>query len=172
MKRSAQNAQPPGGNVPCPDCGAVLRVARQPHRYSIHPKWAITIAEVSHCDKCGYFEVAISKPNALHRTIAAAVIRKPALLSGPEFAFLRSELGMTGRALAKSLGVVQESVSRWENDAVPISPTIDHLLRAMVALTLDGEKFPVETFSQIDGQAGPMKLVVRVDERGTWRRAA
>ena len=79
---------------------------------------------------------------------------------------------MTGRALAKSLGVVQESVSRWENDAVPVSPTIDHLLRAMVALTLDGEKFPVETFARIDGQSGPMKLVVRVDERGIWRRTA
>ena len=90
MKRSAQKARSAGGNVPCPDCGAVLRVVRQPHRYSIHPKWAITIAdaEVSHCDKCGYFEVAIPKPDALHRTIAAAVIRKPALLSGPEFAFL------------------------------------------------------------------------------------
>jgi putative zinc finger/helix-turn-helix YgiT family protein len=174
MKRSAQKARSPGGNVPCPDCGAVLRVARQPHRYTIHPKWAITIAdaEVSHCDKCGYFEVAIPKPDALHRTISAAVIRKSALLSGPELAFLRSVLRMTGRALAKSLGVVQESVSRWENDALPVSPPIDHLLRAMVALTLDGEKFPVETFAQIEGQAGPMKLVVRVDERGLWRRAA
>jgi putative zinc finger/helix-turn-helix YgiT family protein len=160
--------------VPCPDCGEALRVTRQPHRYTVHPKWAITIAdaEVRHCDKCGYFEVAIPRPDALHRTIAAAVIRKPTLLSGPEFVFLRSELGMTGKALAKALGVVPESISRWENDALPVSPTIDHLLRAMIALTLDGERFPVESLAQIEGQAGPMKLVVRVDEKGAWKRAA
>lgn len=174
MKRSPRKAPSTERAIPCPDCGGPLRVARQPHRYTVHPKWAITIAdaEVSHCDKCGYFEVAIPKPDALHRTIAAAVIRKPALLAGPEIAFLRSELGMTGRALAKSLGVVQESVSRWENDALPVSATVDHLLRAMVALTLDGEKFPVETLAQIEGQAGPMKLVVSVDDKGSWKRAA
>jgi putative zinc finger/helix-turn-helix YgiT family protein len=163
-----------GGAVPCPDCGEVLRIIRQPHRYTVHPKWAITIAdaEVRHCDKCGCFEVAIPRPDALHRTIASAVIRKPTLLSGPEFAFLRSELGMTGKALAKALGVTQESVSRWENDALPVSATIDHLLRAMVALTLDGEKFPVESLATIAGQAGPLKLVVRVDGKGSWSRAA
>ena len=129
-------------------------------------------SSLKHCGKCGYFEVAIPRPDALHRTIAAAVIRKPTLISGPEMAFLRSELGMTGKALAKTLGVVQESVSRWEHDALPLSPTIDHLLRTMVALTLNGEKFPVESLATIEGQSGPMKLVVRVDDKGAWSRAA
>lgn len=160
--------------VACPDCGEASRVTRQPHRYTVHPKWAITIAdaEVRHCGKCGYFEVVIPRPDALHRTIAAAVIRKPTLLSGPEFAFLRSELGMTGKALAKVLGVVPESISRWENDALSVSATIDHLLRTMIALTLDGERFAVESLAQIEGPAGPMKLVVRVDDKGAWKRAA
>jgi putative zinc finger/helix-turn-helix YgiT family protein len=163
-----------GTEVPCPDCGEKLRVRRQPHRYTVHKNWAITIAdaEVRLCEKCGYFEVVIPKPDALHRTIAAAVIRKPTLLSGPEMAFLRSELGMNGKVLAKALGVVPESVSRWEHGVMPISPTIDHLLRTMVALTLDGEKFSVDSLAAIEGQAGPMKLVVRVDEKGSWRRAA
>jgi transcriptional regulator with XRE-family HTH domain len=100
------------------------------------------------------------------------VIRKPTLLAGPEIAFLRSELGLTGRALAKTLGVVQESVSRWENDALPVSATVDHLMRTMVALTLDGEKFPVDSLATIAGQSGPLKLVVRVDDKGSWSRAA
>jgi putative zinc finger/helix-turn-helix YgiT family protein len=173
MKRRAGPGKT-GGSVACPDCGETVRVTRQPHRYTVHAKWAITIAdaEVRHCDKCGYFEVAIPRPDALHRTIAAAVIRKPTLLSGPEMAFLRSELGMTSKALAKTLGVVKESVSRWENDAMPMSPTIDHLLRTMVALTLDGEKFSVESLATIEGQSGPIKLVVRVDDKGAWGRAA
>jgi putative zinc finger/helix-turn-helix YgiT family protein len=160
--------------ITCPDCEEALQISRQPHRYTLHRKWAITIAdaEVRHCARCGYFEVAIPRPDALHRTIAAAVIRKGAILSGPELAFLRSELGMTGKTLARTLGVTPESISRWENEAVPLSPTIDHLVRAIVALTLDGERFPIESLAAIEGQTGPMKLVVRVDDQGSWRRAA
>lgn len=73
--------------------------------------------------------------DALHRALAAEVIRKPVRLSGPEFVFLR-------------------------------------LMRTMVALTISGEKFPVETLSHIEGDAGPIKLVVTVDSKGSWRRAA
>lgn len=159
---------------PCLDCGAELRVSREPHKYTLHPKWAITIAdaEVLRCPKCGWLSVAISKPNALHRTIAAEVIRKPARLSGPELVFLRMHLEMSARALSKAIGVVHESVSRWENDILPVSPPVDRLIRTMVALTTAGEKFPVETLSHIEGDAGPLKLVVTVDPKGIWRRAA
>jgi putative zinc finger/helix-turn-helix YgiT family protein len=158
----------------CPDCGAGLRVSREPHKYTLHPKWAITIAdaEIRRCPQCGYFEVVIPRPDALHRTIAAEVIRKPARLSGPEFVFLRSQLEMSARALAKTIGVVHESISRWENGVLPVSSPVDRLMRTMVALTISGEKFPVETLSHIEGEAGPLKLVVTVDSKGSWRRAA
>jgi len=158
----------------CLDCGTALRVTREPHKYSLHPQWSVTIAdaEVRRCPKCGHFEVVIPKPDALHRTIAAEVIRKPAKLSGPELVFLRSELGMSARKLAKAIGVVHESISRWENDFLPVSPPVDRLMRTMVALTIAGEKFPVEALSHIEGDAGPLKLVVTVDPKGSWRRAA
>ena len=100
------------------------------------------------------------------------MIRKPARLSDPELVFLRSQLGMSARKLSKAIGVVHESISRWENDLLPVSPPVDRLMRTMVALTLAGEKFPVETLSHIEGDAGPLKLVVTVDPRGSWRRAA
>ena len=67
--------------------------------------------EIRRCPQCGYFEVVIPRPDALHRTIAAEVIRKPARLSGPEFVFLRSQLEMSARGLAKTIGVVHESIS-------------------------------------------------------------
>ena len=134
----------------CPDCGAGLRVSREPHKYTLHPKWAITIAdaEIRRCPRCGYFEVVIPRPDALHRTIAAEVIRKPARLSGPEFVFLRSQLGMSARGLAKTIGVVHESISRWENGVLPVSSPVDRLMRTMVALTITGEKFPVEALEK------------------------
>ncbi len=167
-------ARPALGRPACLECGADLRVTREPHRYSLHPKWSITIAdtEVRRCARCGYFEVMIPKPDALHRTIAAEVIRKPARLSGPELVFLRMELGMSARKLARVIGVVHESISRWENDVLPLSPPVDRLMRTMVALAIAGERFPVETLSQIEGDAGPLKLIVLVDPKGSWKRAA
>lgn len=176
MKRGGQvrSARFSRSGMVCPNCGAALRVSREAHRYSLHPKWAITIADaqVRRCPKCGYFEVSISRPDALHRTIAAQVIRKTARLSGPEVVFLRSQLGMTARALAKAIGVVPESISRWENDALAVSPPADRLLRTMIALTTDGEKFPVAALSHIEGDARPLHLVVTVDSKGSWRCAA
>lgn len=174
MKRVKGRGPHRGRVIPCPDCGSPLRFLQEPHRYTVHGQWAITIedAEIRRCPKCGYHEVAIPRPEALNRTIAAAVIRKSAALSGPEMVFLRSQLGLTARALAGVMGVVPESVSRWENDALPVSPPVDRLLRTMVALTIDGEKFPVQALAGITGDAGPLKLVVTLDPKGAWRRAA
>ena len=158
----------------CFDCGTDLRVKREPHKYSLHPKWSITIAdaEVRRCPKCGYFEVVIPRLDALHRTIAAEVIRKRARLSEPELVFLRSQLRMSARKLSRAIGVVHESISRWENDVLPVSPPVDRLMRTMVAFTIAGERFRVETLSHIEGDAGPLKLVVTVDPKGLWTRAA
>jgi transcriptional regulator with XRE-family HTH domain len=162
----------------CVECGAPMKSSREPHRYTITPKWAVTIedAEVLRCARCGAWEVVIPKPDALQRTIAAEVIRKPEGLSGSELTFLRRCLGLTGRAMAKALGVAHESLSRWENEArgVRVPATVDHLARAMVALkTFKGERFPVETLASIAGDAGPLKLVVTVDAKsGDWKRVA
>ena len=80
--------------------------------------------------------------------------------------------GDVGRSLAKTIGVVHESISRWENGVLPVSSPVDRLMRTMVALTISGEKFPLEALSHIEGDAGPLKLVVTVDSKGSWRRAA
>jgi putative zinc finger/helix-turn-helix YgiT family protein len=174
MKKSRRAVGP--RNSACIECGTSMKASRGPHRYTITPKWAVTIAdaEILRCPKCGALEVVIPKPDALQRTIAAEVIRKPARLAGPEIVFLRRSLGLTGRAMAKTLGVSHEALSRWENDAHPVPPTVDRLLRTTVALqTLEGERFPVETLASIEGEAGPLKLVVTVDPRkGSWKRAA
>jgi putative zinc finger/helix-turn-helix YgiT family protein len=134
----------------------------------VHQRQVVTIAdaEIRRCPRCGYFEVVIPRLDALHRAIAAEVIRKPARLSGSEFVFLRSQLEMSARALAKTIGVVHESISRWENDVLPVSSPVDRLMRTMVALTISGEKFSVEALSHIEGEAGPLKLVVTVVRKG------
>jgi len=156
-----------------------MRVSREPHRYSITPSWAITIddAEVLRCPKCGAWEVVIPKPDALQRTIAAEVIRKPAPLTGAEVVFLRRCLGLNGRELARALGIESETLSRYEHGSLRVQPQADRLLRMMVAaqFLVEGERFGVEALSSIETdvkQPVPLKLVVTVDPKGTWRRAA
>jgi DNA-binding transcriptional regulator YiaG len=162
----------------CLECGTVMKATREPHRYTITPKWSVTIedAEILRCPKCGHWEVVIPKPNALQRTIAAEVIHKPERLSGPELAFLRRCLGLTGRAMAAAVGVTHEALSRWENEikGARVPPPVERLVRTMVALeTFKGERFPVRSLAEIKGDAGPLKLVVTVDEKsGAWKRAA
>jgi hypothetical protein len=53
--RAARAPRTTRGGVACLDCGTDLRVTREPHKYSLPPKWSITItdAEVRRCPKCG-----------------------------------------------------------------------------------------------------------------------
>ena len=115
----ARAARAPRANrtgVACLDCGTDLRVTREPHKYSLHPKWSVTIAdaEVRRCPKCGYFEVVIPKPDALHRTIAAEVIRKsrrnPSRL---ESLLAHRSSACRRQSSLEAIGVVHESISRW-----------------------------------------------------------
>jgi putative zinc finger/helix-turn-helix YgiT family protein len=172
MRTAAKKGRP----AACLDCAGAMKVSREPHRYSITPKWSVTIAdtEIRRCVKCGSWEVEIPRPDALQRTIAGEVIRKPARLAGPELVFLRRCLDLTGRALAKALGVSHEALSRWENEALVVPATVERLLRAMVALeTLEGDRFSVATLAAIEGDAGPLRLVVTLDAKsGAWKRAA
>jgi hypothetical protein len=46
-----------------------------------------------------------------------------------------------------------------------VPTTVERLVRTMVALdTFKGDRFPVRTLAEIKGDAGPLKLVVTVDE--------
>ena len=163
----------------CAECGTPMRSRREPHRYTITPEWAITIAdaEILRCPKCGTWEVVIPKPNALERTIAAEVIRKTSPLAGPEVTFLRRCLGLNGRELARALGIEGETLSRYEHGTLRVQPQVDRLMRMMVAaqFLVEGERFGVEALSSIEKdvkEPAPLKLVVTVDPKGTWRRAA
>jgi transcriptional regulator with XRE-family HTH domain len=121
---------------------------------------------------------ALVKPDALERTIATELLKKPALLCGAEVTFFRNCLAMKGRQLAKELGIQHETLSRYENDFCRMNPTVDRLLRAMVALWyLDrgAETFTAETAANISPPTGdpkPLKLTVYFDPQGVWRKAA
>src|SRR5439155_2513167 len=75
--------------------------------------------------------------------------------------FLRKSLGWSGCEFAKHMGVTDETVSRWENNAAPIGPQADRLLRLMVAQGRLTTSYPTERLSQINPKkATPARLEI------------
>jgi hypothetical protein len=50
------------------------------------------------------------------------------------------------------MGVTDETVSRWENDAAPIGPQADRLLRLMVAQGRLTTNYPTERLTKINAK--------------------
>jgi putative zinc finger/helix-turn-helix YgiT family protein len=159
----------------CVDCGGPLKATRAPYRYTDSglPGVVLLGVEVRRCSKCGTEEVAIPRVEDLHRLIAQEVIRRPHRLTPGEIKYLRKWLGWSGVDFARHMGTTPETVSRWEQGRVPMSPQADRLLRLMVttrapvadytldALTTIGEKQPV--------RPTPLRMQW---ERGRWLRQA
>jgi transcriptional regulator with XRE-family HTH domain len=57
-------------------------------------------------------------------------------LSGQEIRFLRKALDETAKELAEHLDVTEETVSRWENDRLAISNSVERMLRLRVCKVL------------------------------------
>ena len=119
----------------CTECGTAMKTRKENYRYDECGLKYVTLvnAEVSRCPKCGNYEISIPQIEGLHRLIARVLIEKVTRFTGDEVRFLRKSLGWSGSYFAKHMGVTDETVSRWENDAAPIGPQADRLLRLMVA---------------------------------------
>ena len=74
---------------------------------------------------------------------AVAVTRamQPTKLLGVDIRFMRKAIGISGKALAASMEVKPETLSRWENSKEVIGPTSEKLLR-MVTVGALAQKAP------------------------------
>ena len=135
----------------CTDCGTPMKTQRENYRYDECGLKKVTLVgvEVSRCPRCGNFEISIPHIEQLHRLIARLLIEKTTRLTGEEVKFLRKSLGWSGVDFARNMGVTEETVSRWENNAVPIGPQADRLLRLLVAQGRLTTHYPTERLSQI-----------------------
>jgi putative zinc finger/helix-turn-helix YgiT family protein len=105
--------------------------------------------EVRRCNGCGDYELVIPKIEQLHRLIAHTIIRKQASLVGEEVRFLRKYLGWSGADFAAHMGAKPETVSRWENGKLTMSPQADRLLRIMVAMGEPEKGYSLEALKTI-----------------------
>lgn len=118
----------------CQFCGHPLETIKdQPYEYS-ECGLNVTLPGITQyrCHQCGEEFSAIPSPQKLHKVIGIEICRnKEALLKPDEIVFLRKELRLKAKELARILGVSESDVSRWENGKAEIGEGNDRLLRSI-----------------------------------------
>ena len=157
----------------CRTCGkAELTAGKETYLYTESglPNVVLVGIEVRRCPSCGHHELVLPRVTELHRTIAHAVIRKRARLSGPEVRYLRKYLGWSGVDFARHVGVDPSTVSNWENDKEPIGAVSDRLLRLMVAHGTPVDDYSLDELTKIENERQP-PIEVRVSPKAKgWER--
>jgi putative zinc finger/helix-turn-helix YgiT family protein len=90
----------------------------------------------SRCDRCGETLTPGPEIERFELKVGEALAR--AEPSGEAARFIRKALGYRAADLAALLGMTPETVSRWENDKVPIPRSTWILLRLLVLDRLEG----------------------------------
>lgn len=83
------------------------------------------------CQSCGVVSPYISRMPELHKVIAFILVLKEAPLTGKEIRFLRKERRLKAKDWATMLEVDAQTMSRWENQVMPPSGTIDKFIRVL-----------------------------------------
>lgn len=86
-----------------------------------------------HCE-CGEDLADIPAMKHLLNLIARDLVEKTSALSGAEIRFLRKRLSQKASDFCKQLGLEPETLSRIENDHVPVSERTDKLIRLYYAV--------------------------------------
>jgi putative transcriptional regulator len=158
-------------DMTCPNCGNKMASKRENHKYTACGLDYVTLVnvEVRRCQSCGEWEVVIPKLEQLHRVLAQTVAQAKSRLRGSEIRFLRKYLGYSGAEAADALSVTPETMSRWENDKVPISQSAERFLRLMVVNQQPAQFYPLEELlaDKTDKKPAPIKL----DLDSSWKAA-
>lgn len=119
--------------------------------------------------------VTIDDIEGLHRTIGEALAQRADSLTGREFRFLRHELDLSQRVVAKMCDVEEQTVSLWERNADKLVPGAAAQLVKMLYLESIYGKVSVKEnlcrLSTLDKQFHELRLELeRSDE--IWAQAA
>jgi YgiT-type zinc finger domain-containing protein len=92
---------------------------------------------VQECSSC--HEVYLPGEIAEQMELSAAnLLAEAGVCSGAVFKFMRKSLGMRAVDLAELLSVTPETVSRWENDHVPVDRCAYSTVASLIADRLEG----------------------------------
>lgn len=118
---------------PCIECGGKLE-RRSTERATKVGRYTVKDADVRLlvCRACGLENVSLQEGESIDRRAALAALRHAPVVDGALVRFARRSVGLTQRDLAELLGVDHATVSRWENDRMPIAQPYPLALRAIV----------------------------------------
>jgi putative zinc finger/helix-turn-helix YgiT family protein len=119
----------------CSTCETAIVPVAKNYRYSESGINQVVLqgVDVADCPVCGNSDVIIPNMERIHQAIAAALLRSPVRLTGPQLRFLRKHLGKSGEELASYLHTDKTKISKWEQGKDPIGPSVDRLVRLLVA---------------------------------------
>ncbi|MGE4240579.1 hypothetical protein [Ramlibacter sp.] len=113
--------------------------------------------------------VAVHDIDGLTRAICLALTKKPALLSGVEFRYLRSAMLLSQPALGKMIGSDAQSVARWEKTG-KVPKWANKLVRLIYLAHADGDatiRQAVERLCTVE-RLVKQRIVVQESRRG-WK---
>ncbi len=125
----------------CSECGheidRMTPVPRYEYKQLGVPVTLTNAVEEARCRDCRSVESTLI-PN-LNGLIASAAVERvsiPIRLNGAEIRFLRKALNLSGLELAEKLDITNGQISRYENNAEPMGPSLERNFRALVYLRL------------------------------------
>jgi transcriptional regulator with XRE-family HTH domain len=91
------------------------------------------------CDACGQATLEGPVIGQALDALAWMIVQERTLLAPPLSRYLRKYLRLSQHDLAARMGLVRETVAKWECGAAQISPQNDLILRALVVAHLAGK---------------------------------
>jgi DNA-binding transcriptional regulator YiaG len=158
------------GDSRCFNCGKPARRVQRNYlfRESGLPNVTLKDIQVVTCDNCGDQDPIIPRLNEVFGALVSATVRKPRPLRGEDVRFLRKQMDKSGESFARILGVDKTTLSKWENNQIPIGPISDRLIRAVVLGLGPSSKEEIEKglscFNEIDDSAEPVQIEINVND--------
>jgi YgiT-type zinc finger domain-containing protein len=151
----------------CSNCGEPASITRGDYDFVESGLDYVVLhnAQIIECTHCGNRDPVIHKPKMLMNNLLVAVAGKPERLEGQDVRFIRKQLRMTQETFARFVATDKTKISKWENDADPIGPQSDLLIRS-VAVSLSDEvskqlaRKVVEGFQNIAAEHAVKELCV------------
>jgi DNA-binding transcriptional regulator YiaG len=117
--------------------------------------------------------VAIEDIDGLHKVIGRWLVELPKPLNGAEFRFLRHELDLSQKKLARMMGKTELTVGRWERARnKPVDPIADRFIRMLYSDYIKNKPIRelIESLAEMDQVVRPECRLDR-PHGGRWRVA-
>ncbi len=161
----------------CRDCGSEMKQETAKASKPYHYEWSgmshvyLIGIQVYSCPACGEQYGAIPRIDALHALISEILLEKPTALTGEELRFIRKNVDIAAQDFARLLGITPVHLSRLEHEKSKVTPTLDKLARALVAVSSGGELKEI-LLGATRKRKKPAKTSILTLKRNHWEGAA